>query len=580
MANERIDLELGVDDQASRKLEDVADLVDDLGDGKLEVEVDADTREAETRLERFERELDSLTNDSGRELRIEFRQQVLEGNIRSALRQLERLDDPVEIDIKQGELEDAQQELKELADLADRKYDVELDIDPKRNARRAADDVDAMRVNAEGLQSGIGPLRGFTDELGGSAGAAGTTAAALIDAGEAVEIFGGQLGASEALLGKISLGIGAAGLAAGGLALAWNRAGKAARESEALRVERVEAYNEALDDTESTLDAITETLRDAGSIEIDFGGAGNLDITPILNRLGVGVREFSQLVDGGKDRVGRWAESMRRAGVDGEYIKAVTIAATQEIDRFAEASKGAAESQAFLAGEDIGEYVDYIGDATKEWEDAKQATDDAGAAALYTKRQTDDVADSAGDVGDAYAEVRARVDEVSDAVDVLDTFISGIDSERATIRLRQDFERARAAIEEGTQSVDEQRLTVLDLIDSTATYAAEVLGIPEERVTSVFTAADPQSVADVEEIIRQLTADRVLRIRAQLTGNLGGGAQTVPGNNIPTDLAPGQGPAIPDNPVVTNTYILSNADARQIAADQTRWARYNGHAVR
>ena len=89
----------------------------------------------------------------------------------------------IDVEVDQRDLDDATEAVDELKRTAARGIDIDVDVDPARNAGRAADDIRRMNVNADGLQSGIGPLRGFTDELGGTAAAGGTAANALIDAG-------------------------------------------------------------------------------------------------------------------------------------------------------------------------------------------------------------------------------------------------------------------------------------------------------------------------------------------------------------------------------------------------------------
>lgn len=214
MARESLDIELNVDaDQAKRELDGVADAIDDLQREDVEVPVEADTTDALSNIERFEQQLEGLSDDAI-ELRVEFRQQLLQGEIRKLLRQIEAIeDDPIELEAKTQDLERAQSDLRELADLADKRYDIEVNADPKRTARRAADDVEDMRQRGEGLQSAIPALRGFTDELGGAAAGAGIASQAVADLGDFSLILGEQLGVSESLTTKLGTALGFAGLA-------------------------------------------------------------------------------------------------------------------------------------------------------------------------------------------------------------------------------------------------------------------------------------------------------------------------------------------------------------------------------
>ena len=132
MADRDVELNLIARDQASDVVEDLAATVEGLPEDAT-VQVDADTGDALSNVERLDRELENATDDT-RELRITFRSEQLQREIRSALRDLEKLDDPVEIEARTGDLERAQAELRELAELADKKYTVDVDADPGRTA--------------------------------------------------------------------------------------------------------------------------------------------------------------------------------------------------------------------------------------------------------------------------------------------------------------------------------------------------------------------------------------------------------------------------------------------------------------
>ena len=246
-------------DKVEKQIEGIADQVDDLNKGEVEIDVTADTREAETRIQRFEREVDGLTDDA-RELRIEFRSQQINKEIKKSLRELEKLEDPVDIEVATGDLERAQKDLLDLKELAERKYEIEIDADPKRNAKRAAGDMEGLN---ETSQRGIGVLRGVTDELGETAQAGGVAGAAFVDAGEAVESFGAKAGLSQEVLGKVGGALGGLGLAVTAGSVAWglyNQEQKKAKErGEAL----LKVQEDLADDKyEEAADKLADTYRD------------------------------------------------------------------------------------------------------------------------------------------------------------------------------------------------------------------------------------------------------------------------------------------------------------------------------
>ena len=95
MPKRKIEAEVAVNVTGTEDVEKLEKRIDSLQDA--EVEIDVDASDAESKLERFERELDELDLDKSRELRIEMRSELLQQEIRGALRQLERLEDPIEI---------------------------------------------------------------------------------------------------------------------------------------------------------------------------------------------------------------------------------------------------------------------------------------------------------------------------------------------------------------------------------------------------------------------------------------------------------------------------------------------------
>ena len=210
----------------SKDIEKIADEVEKLED-EVSIDVTADTRKAETNIQRFEREIDDVTDDA-RELRFEFKSQTINREIKKILRDLEKLEDPVEIQARTEDLERAQKDLRDLSELAERKYEIEIDADPRRTAKRAAGDVQGLN---ETSQRGIGVLRGFTDELGETAQAGGVAGNAVIDAGEAIEIFGAKAGISEAVLGKVAGALGGIGLAVTAGSVAWGALSASQREA-------------------------------------------------------------------------------------------------------------------------------------------------------------------------------------------------------------------------------------------------------------------------------------------------------------------------------------------------------------
>lgn len=288
MADESVDLTLNAEDNASKAIGDVADAIDNLPDDAT-VEVEADTRDALSNIERFDRDIEDLTRD-GQELRIEFRAQSLQAEIKRTLREIERLEDPVEIEARTADLERAQKDMRDLADLADRKYEVEIDADPKRTAQRAGSDLDTMRQRGEGMQSAIPAIRGFGDELGGTAQAAGVASQAVADLGDFALIAGERFTAQGSRMSGIATKLGTI-LGSAGLAGAFAGIGVQLGQVALPAIQRfISGQGELTEETKDATAALKEQLGLIDGVAEAIEGASDLDpfVTAVLGQFGDG----------------------------------------------------------------------------------------------------------------------------------------------------------------------------------------------------------------------------------------------------------------------------------------------------
>ena len=206
-------------DKVEKQIEDIADAAEKL-DGEVEVEVTADTRDAETRIAKFEREVDGLTDDA-RELRIEYRAQTIEREIKKTLRELDKLEDPVDIEAKSGDLERAQKDLKDLAELAERKYEIDIKADTKQATRGVKDLTSAVDDGGAGALKGAdryqslgSSVRGVSDELGVASSGVNSFAIGALDAGDVAVQMGEKFGLSAKAAAGLGTALGAAGIGA------------------------------------------------------------------------------------------------------------------------------------------------------------------------------------------------------------------------------------------------------------------------------------------------------------------------------------------------------------------------------
>ncbi|MCB0967386.1 MAG: hypothetical protein KDB37_11170 [Ilumatobacter sp.] len=568
MPKRKIEAEVAVNVTGTEDVEKLEKRIDSLQDA--EVEIDVDASDAESKLERFERELDELDLDKSRELRIEMRSELLQQEIRGALRQLERLEDPIEIRTQMTRLEEAQRDLQALADLAERKYEVQVEVDPRRNARRAADDVDLMRQRAEGLQRGIGPLRGFTDELGATAGAGGIAASAMIDAGEAVEIFGAQLGLSESALSRWSLALGGIGIAAGiaipliasladsqnDVAEATDAANDRIREQTGLldqlnerlaeqpsiveallpeddRDQILKAFSDlgfSLDDIDRALIAANANGREFAAQRIEMAGASREEADRLAEVL-VEHQKYDQVLLNAKGAANFAFENEELVSALGRVLKAARdIDESNALDLFT--------SQVELAG--TAEQIDAVTAALERLADAPVAEqlaaaldafeENAPAAEEAVNRVTQTVIEGSGAWGDWGGAARDALGEVlrgaTDAVAALDPVaaalfqITGqIDAEQQMIAIADQFDRVRVAAAEAMQaaadgSADAEkkardyRREQLRLTEQVLDYVSAVEDIPLSTVTNIRAALDEGDLLEAQQLLEEISGDK------------------------------------------------------------------------
>lgn len=591
----RIEIEITADDEASRKLEEVADLVDDL-DESVEVEVDADTRDAESRIERFERELEDLQNPDAIELRVEFRQQVIEGEIRKALRQLERLEDPVEIEVAQRGLEQAQQDLRDLADLAERKYEVEVEVDPKRTARRAAGDLEGLNQSAEGFQSGIPALRGFGDELGGVAQSAGVAGQAVGDLGDFALIAGERFGLQAGLASGLGAALGGAGLAAvvgGVLYEAYQRL----NEQQVINVASAEellSVQEAL--AEGNREAAARELAESYRDVIEAGKEFGFDAGETIQRITADVYGFAGANrEAAESNVAGWEaykdavntargdfgdarqtfeDTTEAAGLIGAALgDNVAGGAEEAITALKKTEEGVillAAAQQRL-GEDATpeELIEEYGKIKAEVDAFAESVADSGREAKEAGDASEDAAERTASAWDAAKSAHQRYEaELSDVSAEL-AVIQGADD------LKESTTEAWNAAAEGADDAHEKLLIAeedyLQLKSAVFEYLTEVKGVPVEVATRFV--ADKDDVLDLAEQLRQgIDVD----VRYNPRWSNGPPSRNPDGSvaPIPVSMPIGVGPSPLPAGLIVN--VRTDAGMRQVDRAISRWRRVNG----
>jgi len=564
-------------DKVEKQIEDIADAAEKL-DGEIEVEVNADTREAETRIQRFEREVDGLTDDA-RELRVEFRSQQIQKDIKKTLRELEKLEDPVDIEAKTGDLERAQQDLKDLAELAERKYEIEIDADPKRTAKRAAGEMEGLN---ETSQRGIGVLRGFTDELGETAQAGGVAGAAFVDAGEAVEIFGAKAGLSPEVLGKVGGALGGLGLAVTAGSVAWGLFNKAQKEAE----KRAKALLDVQEDlSEQKYTEAAETLAD--TYDGLFTKAADEGLT---------YAQTLAYITGASDDLGSslndvWAGS---TGPDQQRFLQIVKPLQDARDAFADQGDELTRNNQLVNQLETGLRLTFgdkgplgeLSGGTEAFNDFSESVYDFSAAA-----------------DDASGEIQELSQEFDDLVDGLEGNVNKLKFDKKIDQLfknvvesakKADDEIAEKGFDGAEDSIRDAEIALGDLRLEVGKYVSDLDKITPEVKTDIIADLDEASAEEVLRLYDQLRAGVVVPVSIQRLSDINSGnyplypvsvdpdAGNTRGMSMNTPIAASSSPAYTTRGIgvasVQNVTINvpNGLNLRNVNDTLSRWQRING----
>lgn len=500
-------------DRADRSIDDITD------------RVDVDTRRAVGNLD----DVESAADDADRAIRA--------------------VDDSVTVSANTSDLADAAGDVDRLRDLARDPVRVSVDVDTMSldRVKRAGDDVKQIGVNAEGLQRGVGPLRGFTDELGGAAGAAGTATNALIDAGEAVEIFGAQLGLSQQTLGRVSLALGGIGLAVGAATIAWSKyrdAQKKAQERAELLVKVQDQladrkYREA---AETLADAYADTFADAIAEGLTYDDVIGL-LTDDTRKLSLAVDDQGRILSG-------TAETASGKFVELSGVVAGSLTGLR--DGFTDAGAELKTTTDLVTGLE-GAFRTAGTTGEQSGTDAARGVDKITAAADGAATGVDDITRSFEDMKTEMADQRAILD-VQDAFDQV--------NEAAAIA----WESAVTGSDDAESSARDYQRSILDAKADVFALVEEIGNVPPETTAKILADLDQGSVEAARATLDELTKQREI---TAIINTLFQVPQTPPMLRPPST-----GTLSAPAPVVNQTILVRATPAmRDVDAAATRWRR-------
>lgn len=352
--------------------------------------------------------------------------------------------------------------------------DVEEDADELAAALRRAGDVKthAAAAGFDDVGQAVGSVRDETGKtrdtmtgfIGGTVGELPGISEAMGPVAEGL----GQLteGALEGEIGFKQMAAAGAGIAVAAFVLKEVTGHlEKIRKIKAFREDQVEGYNDALDDAESTIDAIRDKLEEAGGIFANYFGDEE-DLTAGFAALGVGVDEFSRLVRGGDDQIDLWAQSLRDAGVDSDTVAQAVDVLKSEVSYLEKAQDGAAAS------------LEFFGD------------------------EADDTAESIDDISDAYADLYGLLDDSDAILDVADAFD---DVEQAS---NDAWLAAATGADDAERKARDHQRSVNDLKRDVYSYAEEVRDIPPEAVSDIIALIDEGRLQEAENKLSDLERTR------------------------------------------------------------------------
>lgn len=224
------------------------------------------------------------------------------------------------------------------------------------------------------METGIGPLRGFTDMLGESAVAGADTAAAFIDGGEAVRIFGERAGFSQESMGKIAAAMGTLGLAVGAVQTIYGMATEQRKKFEAWDNEAIDGLTSAMIEHGDRVTALTSYWDELGDIQANVFGE-TMSLTEGLADMGLTVTDVADAVAGGDEAVDAFTAELEAAGTSADDAALLNLALKDAVDQLDQAADGA-EAHIRVFGDSTEEAGDQADDATKAVEELEGALED------------------------------------------------------------------------------------------------------------------------------------------------------------------------------------------------------------
>jgi hypothetical protein len=411
----------------------------------------------------------------------------------------------------------------------------------KRGALDVEDGFKRVSTQADNTRSVVANFAGnAASELPGITGAMGPLNMAIGQFGEyATE---GNIKLKSFVTAGVGLGVVSLALAAIG-----DHFKKIAAEK-AFNKARVEDFTEALVEADGALSGLAETLEQQRKVEVwNKNTQSTLDMTAGFVNAGLSLDDVIGLLEGGKPAIDQWAGASLRAGTDANLVAASVAALNLLLGDYEESATRAAAETLFFGrnAEDVAgvsltyaERVDAVAEAQSQLEDeiaeanaalleqagilqeqidAQRAAADS---AFALRDAEDDLAEKVAGANDEMKEADGDLRKVRGVLD--DVAQSAGDVADSTVRVWEEQAKAN-----GTTLTAAQRqemwnkkmigsASTLDgpMRDAVLDYAANVNGIPPEKVSEIRALLDRGEVAYAEAVLNDASRTRDAAIQA------------------------------------------------------------------
>ena len=319
-------------------------------------------------------------------------------------------------------------------------------------------------------------------------------------------------------------------LVAGAMEAVADRSAKVA-EIKAFSKDAIDGYTDRLKDADNRVEAIIEHLREVGKLEVQIGDKSGdfwtggmsqtIDMTKAFASLGLGIEEIAVMLNGGKDKIAEWGAAAKAAGVDAILVNQAMEALTTQADFLAKATENNTIYQQVF-GEKLDKLPNRLAKPKNPAKELADAFDDIRAAMDKT--------------GEAYDDLTGKLDDDTTYQNLMLDFDA----------LQEELAGYQQAVKDGTMTQEEasrrSAIAINNQKGAVADYAEEVLGLPPEAVTDIFTNIDNGELIAAKSLVDQLTSKtHTIKFASNLVsafaGKYGGfgGADKQPGSLASSD---------------------------------------------